>query len=509
MRIVFAATLVAAVLRLFRLGHQSLWIDEIFTWLAAGPGGRFGVSDLLENVHGALYGYALHLWMGVAGQSEWALRFPSALAGVLTVPAMAWLAKRWLGRDAVAPAAWLAAGSPFLVWYAQETRGYAWLMLFTTLSAAALLELQRRCDARGVVRYVALTAMAAGSNLSIALIAPLHLRWWLAGDTGTRRARLIALAVVTGGLMLAAAPWMPQIASTWDWSRLQPNHTAAATETPLRGQTTNHIAAAPFALHAFAVGYTLGPSLRELRQHAGMAPLRRHAGELLVTALVFGLLGIRGLLALARRGRLADTLLWLIAPGVVVSYFASQNFKVFHPRYLTVSLPCFLLVLAAAFADLRGRARVLLAVAVAGLWSVSLYQHYFDPAYAREDYRGALAAVRAHLAPGEQVLAVGSEEPVYWYAKGLPQVGRLWLGYVSQPGRMEAKLDEALAKADGTWIVLSRSEDLDPSDAFVKYLKQKYPHAWRWSGPGVRVWHLEDTRGAAQATLGASTQEHQ
>ena len=70
----------AALLRLFRLGHQSLWIDEIFTWLAAGPGGQFGIHDLLENVHGALYGYALHLWMGVAGQSEWALRLPIVVA---------------------------------------------------------------------------------------------------------------------------------------------------------------------------------------------------------------------------------------------------------------------------------------------------------------------------------------------------------------------------------------------------------------------------------------------
>ena len=500
MRIVLAATLVAAALRLFRLGHQSLWIDEVFTWMAAGAGGHFGMRDLLENVHGALYAYALHLWMGLAGQSEWALRFPSALAGVLTVPAMAWLARRWVGRDAVAPAAWLAAGSPFLIWYAQETRGYAWLMLFTTLSAAALLELQRRCDARGVVRYVALTAMAAGSNLSIALLAPLHLRWWFSGEPATRRPRALALALVAGGLLLAAAPWLPQVASTWDWSRLKPTHAASAAEAPLRGQTTNHIAAAPFALHAFAVGYTLGPSLRELRQHAGMAPLRRHAGELLMTALVFGVLGIRGLLALARRGRLADTCLWLIAPGVLVSYFAAQNFKVFHPRYLTASLPCFLLVLAAAFADLRGRGRVLLAVAVAGLWSVSLYQHYFDPAYAREDYRGALAAVRAHIAPGEQVLAVGSEEAVYWYAKGLPHVGRLWLGYVSRPGRMSEKLADALAQADGTWVVLSRSEDLDPADEFVTLLKAKYPDAWRWSGPGVRLWHLPKVRVAARAT---------
>jgi len=38
-RTILAATVVAAVLRLFRLGHQSLWIDEQFTHIEAGVPG--------------------------------------------------------------------------------------------------------------------------------------------------------------------------------------------------------------------------------------------------------------------------------------------------------------------------------------------------------------------------------------------------------------------------------------------------------------------------------------
>ena len=58
-----------------------------------------------------------------------------------------------------------------------------------------------------------------------------------------------------------------------------------------------------------------------------------------LAGIVFGVLGTLGLLAVARRRRLLDTGLWLVAPALVVSYFAAHNFKVFHPRYLAVSMP--------------------------------------------------------------------------------------------------------------------------------------------------------------------------
>ena len=47
---------------------------------------------------------------------------------------MAWLATRWLGPETAAPAAWLAAGAPFLVWYSQECRNYAFVMLASVVA---------------------------------------------------------------------------------------------------------------------------------------------------------------------------------------------------------------------------------------------------------------------------------------------------------------------------------------------------------------------------------------
>jgi uncharacterized membrane protein len=80
---------VAAVLRLFRLGSQSLWVDEVFSWMSADIGKPWSLAHLLENVHGPAYSLLLHVWGGIAGDSEWALRLPSAILGVALVGGIA------------------------------------------------------------------------------------------------------------------------------------------------------------------------------------------------------------------------------------------------------------------------------------------------------------------------------------------------------------------------------------------------------------------------------------
>jgi len=486
---VAAATLVAAALRVFHLGRQSLWIDEVMTWYNAEIGSRLALDEVLGNVHGPLHGVIVHLWCGIAGDSEWALRLPSVVAGVVLVPALAWLAAAWLGREAAAPAAWLAAVSPFLVWYSQEARNYSLFILCVALSAAALLSLRKQPSVRTAAAYVAAAGSGLLSSFTLAMIAPLHLLWWLGGpgDRG-RRAKLLGLSTIV--LVLLVLPWVPQLLRIWDWQRLHPASAAGSNTPPLRGSTTFHPVAIPFALHAFAVGYTLGPSLHELRVEASARTLARHAPEIAAVTLVFGVLGMLGLAALRRRGRLGEALLWLLAPTLVVSYFAVQNFKVFHPRYLSVAYPAFLLVLAAGLAGLGRRARVAAGVALGALWLASLHHLYFDPRYAKEDYRGAAALVRARGAAGEKLLAVNSEEPMLYYYRGpLPQ-DRLWLGFVERPERLRQKLDEALGDARGAWVVLSRPEDLDPRGVFAETLDRRFPDAERFGFTGVQVWHI-------------------
>jgi 4-amino-4-deoxy-L-arabinose transferase-like glycosyltransferase len=498
-RTILAATLVAAVLRFFRLGHQSLWIDEQFTRVSAGIPGPFVWRDLLDNVHGPLHTLAVAGAAARGGTSEWVLRAPSAVAGVAMVPAMAWLAMRWLGRDAVPAAVWITAGSPFLVWYSQECRNYEFLMLAAVLATASLLALQDRVTPVRTVRYVACVLAGALSNLSFALLIPFHAALWFAPGI-TRAARLRALRVVAIAAVLAVVPWLPAIFGNWDWSRLSPGREMHSGETALRGQTTYHLAAVPFAVHTAFMGFSGGPSMRELRR-SPMDAVRAHLPELALSTLVFGALGGLGCMALRRRGRLRDLAWWLVAPALIVSYFAAQNFKVFSPRYLAVSVPCLLLTVAAAFADMGPRFRRGFAVAVGLLWALALARAAFDPAYGREDYRNALAHVRAEIRPGERVIAVGAAEPVEWYGRGMPVV-RWWLGFAGEPDRMERTLTDSLMVTPGAWVVGSRTEDQDPEDRCAHWLDQRVQPSQRWAARGVRVWHWRRPRPAPPRVYG-------
>src|SRR5689334_12195785 len=95
-------SVIALVPRLYRLGAQSLWLDEGGTWSeVTGRTGKGWLALLGElwskDAAYPLYHILLKAWVTLAGDSEWALRFPSALAGAATV-AVLYYAAQGLGR---------------------------------------------------------------------------------------------------------------------------------------------------------------------------------------------------------------------------------------------------------------------------------------------------------------------------------------------------------------------------------------------------------------------------
>ncbi len=135
-------TIFALILRLAALGEESLWADEFYTWRTAT---QPTLADVLHTVvtiepHPPLYFYIMHLWIGIFGDSDVSLRFPSALAGALAIPLLYLAARRlWPARRTLAIlAAFLFALSPMQITYSQEARSYAMQVLLATLAWAAL-----------------------------------------------------------------------------------------------------------------------------------------------------------------------------------------------------------------------------------------------------------------------------------------------------------------------------------------------------------------------------------
>ena len=132
-----ALTLVALGLRL--LIARGLWLDEATTWYQAKLPTLGAMLDDIRtsDVHPPLHHILTWLSVRVAGDGEYALRIPSLAAGVLLVPALYGLGRELWDRRTGLIAAALATCAPILVWYSQEARMYALLLLFGVLAAWA------------------------------------------------------------------------------------------------------------------------------------------------------------------------------------------------------------------------------------------------------------------------------------------------------------------------------------------------------------------------------------
>lgn len=141
-----AILLLAAILRLHGLAHQSLWYDEALTVIHIRKPllQMLASARLLENMP-PLYFSLMWVWARVCGTSDFAMRLPSALLGIASVGMMFRIARRMAtprDRDRVGLlAALLLAISRHQIFHCQEARAYSLMMFLCLLSCDCFLRL--------------------------------------------------------------------------------------------------------------------------------------------------------------------------------------------------------------------------------------------------------------------------------------------------------------------------------------------------------------------------------
>ncbi len=128
-----AIVLLALLLRLHHLGTEELWVDEVASlyWTKAS------LTALISKGM-PLYLTLLRGWVRIAGESELALRLPSALFGTLCVGLVMWWGKEIFNATVGLWSGLFAALSPIHVYYSQEARAYALLTVTVLLCYYAL-----------------------------------------------------------------------------------------------------------------------------------------------------------------------------------------------------------------------------------------------------------------------------------------------------------------------------------------------------------------------------------
>jgi len=206
-----ALVVLAAALRFSTLGLQSFWYDEAFTpvhVLHSSLGATLRSVVHTENTPPLWYAL-IWVWSRIFGAGAIALRLPSALFGVATVPVVWAIGRELTGRRATAiAAAAFVAVNPLFVWYSQEARAYGLFVLMSALAMLCFLRAQREPTGRRFVAFAATASLALLSHYFAAfLVAPMILlllgRRHRAEDGADRRASLLACGVpVLVGLAL-------------------------------------------------------------------------------------------------------------------------------------------------------------------------------------------------------------------------------------------------------------------------------------------------------------------
>jgi hypothetical protein len=129
------AWIVGAYLRLWQLGQQIVVGDEVHALKSAGSGtvrtilAEEGLPDV--SIPMALWD---HLLIQTVGLTEWGLRLPVLLAGLLTLVILSVFTWRRINPLAGVLVAWLAALSPQLVMFSRFARPYMPIMLLSLLT---------------------------------------------------------------------------------------------------------------------------------------------------------------------------------------------------------------------------------------------------------------------------------------------------------------------------------------------------------------------------------------
>jgi mannosyltransferase len=323
----------------FDLGSPSLWRDEAYTKdaITRSLGHLFAMLNHQDAVHGAYY-VILHFFAEVFGTSAAALRFPSLCAMAVATAFTAAIGRR-AARMAGSPwpdATGLIAGlvfatAPYMTYYAQMARPYAFVTMCATIASYLLLRAIDNGSVKWWVWYAVAVAFTGLFNTFGLLILPAH-------------ALTVLAAVLTAGPVAGPGgrAWLRRTAVPW----LIAGVLAVAVLVPL-------------LLISFRereqIAWLTKPDLTTVKtlvsDFAGSRLLVLPMALLAIGGVAAGVIDAR----FRRMSAAALALPWLVLPPVVLLAVSLEK-PVYDTRYVEFCLPALALLVAAG---ITGLARVI------------------------------------------------------------------------------------------------------------------------------------------------------
>ncbi|HUV04024.1 MAG TPA: glycosyltransferase family 39 protein [Armatimonadota bacterium] len=484
--LLYVSVVVGAFLRVFHLGAQSIWGDEALTLqrYAAGESLAQVLSGVWHSAfHPPLYFVIVHYWC-LLGKSEIMLRMPSAVFGIAAIPLIYLVARRIFGPPVPGLSALVLALAPFHVWYSQEARMYSLQVL---LALGSMLFFLRAWESRrpmDFALYGILTVLALYTHIATLLLIAAQGVFVVGAAVRNWRRNLPWIGIVAV-MLLAFTPWIVQFMGG------RRSFTGIASIGFGREPSPLHLG---YGLYTFSVGYSLGPSVSELHFLSSGDVIRRNLAVILASVLVFGALMILGLRNAHRKNRMG---FWLILSHLCVplglAAAASLVTRVpLNPRYLMVAaIPYWIAIALGVDACVRSRALRVIPAAGVLLIAFSLYNHYFQPAYAKQDVRCAVALVNDKARPDDVVIIssieLGGPFTYYFKRQDVSYVGYPpGQGFVD-PNALPRDMEQILHRKKRAWLILGRTWSSDPPGLIPAYFRARYELVEQEHFPGVAL----------------------
>ena len=371
--------LIATLLRTYKLGNKSFWLDEAASSMLARSDWHTFLNALVHRqANMTLYYLVLRGWIHL-GNSETSVRLLSVLFGVASIPLMYQLATYIFGHKTARVAALLLGVHQFHIQYSQEARGYSLLVFLGLLSCYLFVQLLTT-DRKIWLAYVLTNVLVIYAHVFGAWVLIGQWIFVIISPTSRpirNRMMRAAGAIVLLALPLAASLLLFSTRSQLSWIN---QNSASGLYRLLQDFTGNG--------GNYLMIIELAPIFGSLYFH-----FRRPVRDTPTYMFVW---------------------IWLLVPVITVA-IASLHWPVLQSRYLIVCLPPFLMLVADGLVHVRSRvvfATALMAVVAFSLVGVSSYFEQRKDLAHSNDWRDATQYILSEAQSGDAVLFPYSAEEI-------------------------------------------------------------------------------------------------
>lgn len=454
--------IIGCCLRLYRIGVQSIWLDEAYSVIHARQSSIMSLLSTVGNVENVppFYFLLLNYWVKIFGSSEVALRCLSALLGILSIPLLYKIGVFLFNRRVAIVAALLLALSPFHIRYSQEGRPYAISVFIILLCTWFFLKLLKERSLINWFLYILFACLAIYTHyMSVFIIVAqtIYAVYLWRKDYSLLIKWFFCQALV----VLLFLPWLIflKLNMIQQVSGLYIDDTLGKYGAILPG------AALTFIINTFYT-YCVGFDLRRSDYIPSLILILIPCLFLII--LIFWIINIKN--------RKHNSLFLILHTGLpimlafIVIFFAIRWMA---PRYLIQSSIFYFLILAIGI-EYQNKTWVknVLLLAICLMWGFFIVNYYYNPTFQKEQWREASTFVTNNVSQ-EDVLffhAYFVRHPFnYYFDKDTER-------YPLFPNKILTTLNEHSKNKNRIWMIFSHASAEQDSQKIESWLDENHYH---------------------------------